>query len=114
MRPPTAHTHIFNNIIYTHIQQHVFFLAILFFSQITIGERTVREANEEDQHGKRQVYAARAVTINAELKKRRLEVFVDEPGPSTVSAPVPHTAELFKPVEYFIKLVYKLIIILIF
>ena len=56
------------------------------------------------------------VTMNAELKKRRLEVFSDEPGPSTVSASVPHTggpstvsapvprtAELFKPVEYLMK-----------
>ena len=64
--------------------------------------------------------------MNAELKKRRLEVFSDEPGPSTVSSPAPcaavpsmvpaptpctavsstvlapasRTAELFKPVEY--------------
>ena len=45
------------------------------FFQIAIGERTVWEADEEDQHGKRQVYVARAVTMNAELKKRRLEVF---------------------------------------
>ena len=37
--------------------------------------------------------------MNAELKKRWLEVFSDEPGLSTVSAP----AELFKPVEYLMK-----------
>ena len=41
---------------------------------------------------KRQVYAARARAINAELKKRRLEVFSDGPGPSTVPVPAPYAA----------------------
>ena len=41
---------------------------------------------------KRQVYVARLRAINEELKKRRLEVFLDEPGPSTVPAPAPYAA----------------------
>ena len=30
--------------------------------------------------------------LNAELKKRRLEVLSDEPGPSTIPAPAPYVA----------------------
>ena len=56
---------------------------------VTAGDRNVWEATKEDQ---RQVYAARARAINVELKKRRLEVFSDKPGPSTVPAPAPYAA----------------------
>ena len=55
---------------------------------------------ESDQRGstKRQVYA-RARTINAKLNRRRLEVFSNEPGPSTVLAPTAYAESMMETHE---------------
>ena len=55
-------------------------------------QRVSAMSGKRPRRTKRQVYAARALMLNADLKKRRLEVLSDEPGPSTIPAPAPYVA----------------------